>query len=59
MRSIARKMTRIDAVAELLDRLRLDGEAARLLPADFDQIWQPVLPARQALAQEGQRNGRH
>lgn len=59
VRALHRDPSRIDAVAELLDRLRLDGEAARLLPADFDQIWQPVLPARQALAQEGQRNGRH
>lgn len=49
VRALYRDPARIDSVAELIDRLRKDPEAAKLLPETWDQIWQPVWQTRQAL----------
>ena len=57
VRALHRDPSRIDAVRDLVDRLRQDPEAAKLLPADFGQIWQPVLAARQELIQKEERHG--
>jgi len=49
VRALYRDPARIDSVAELIDRLRKDPEAAKLLPEAWEQIWQPVWQTRQTL----------
>ena len=46
VRSLARSHERIDQVADLVADLRKAPETAKLLPDDFDDIWEPIWAAR-------------
>ena len=47
LRSLHRSPQRLDAVARLLADIKAEPEAQELLPAGFDDIWQPIWDARQ------------
>lgn len=47
LRALAQQPEKLDTVASFIADLRKTEEGNRLLPADFDAIWQPIWNARQ------------
>jgi hypothetical protein len=47
IRSLDRSPERIDHIASLLADLRKQGSESELLPAGFEQVWEPIWASRQ------------
>lgn len=51
VRALSRKPEKIDSIAKLVEDLRKYPDGEKLLPEDFDIIWQPILNARKGMKQ--------
>lgn len=51
VRALSRKPEKIDAIAKLVEDIQKNPDGEKLLPLDFNIIWQPILNARREMKQ--------